>query len=102
MNNADIAAVAASAGVLIDLADEAGVPLAQLTVSPDTTVGEMAAQYQVFGLPGGDSYALYRVSSRKDGTERVQRLAPDTRLGDIDVDTDDMLRLRFAPALRGA
>lgn len=102
MSDQTIAAIAAEAGVLVDLADEAGVPLAQMTVSPDTTVGEIAAQSGVFGLPEGDSYALYRITRRKDGTEKGHRLAPDTRLGDIDLGTDEMINLRFAPSLRGA
>jgi len=97
-----ITALATEVAVCLDLTDEAGVPVGQITVSRSTTVGEIAAQAEAFGLPDGESYAIYRVGTGPDGSEKTQRLAGGTRLGDVDLGDEEVLRLRFAASLKGA
>jgi hypothetical protein len=88
--------------VTVDLSDEYGAPLYRIPLDGDLTVGELAAQAAAFELPEGEDYALYGVTPGPGRAESAQRLAPDTRLGQLPVPDDGIVRLRFAQALRGA
>lgn len=88
--------------VRLDLWDACKAPLAQITMDRSLMVADLAKQAEAFDLPPGEDYALLRVSARPDGTELTERLSPETKLGDIPVGEDDVVRLQFAPALRGA
>ena len=88
--------------VAVDLTDETGAPLGRLSdLDGRTTVGEIASQATIYGMPD-DDYALYRVTAGAGGAESVERIPPTTRLSDIETPDGDCLRLRFAPALKGA
>ena len=97
-----VPSTAAESTVVVDLTDECGAPLSRIGLDRDLSVGELASQAAAFDLPPGEDYALYRVATKADGTEAAERLAPGTRLGDISTEDDKVVRLRFAPALRGA
>lgn len=88
-------------GVLVDLRDEFGIHVHTLTLDADLSIGDLAAHAVEFDLPEGE-YAAYQVARQTDGQERLSRLAPTVRLGDLEVSEDGVVTIRFAPALRGA